>query len=177
VLGSIDFSVVTRIGIILVIMYGGAAVLSFVENFIKATVTARISKSLRASISEKINRMPLKYFDKTSHGDVISRVTNDVDTIGMTLNQSLDGLVRAVTMFFGSIIMMFYTNGTMAVTAIGASLFGFVFMTFIMKKSQKYFKSARDYSDSNVSYNYVSLILYITLCNSTIYTVILASNK
>ena len=84
--------------------------------------------------------MPLKYFDKTSYGDIISRATNDVDTIGQTLNQSLDNLVRAVTMFIGSAIMMTCTNWIMALTAIGTSAIGFVFMMLIMLKSQKYFK-------------------------------------
>ena len=138
-MGAIDFSAVTSIGMLLVFLYASAGILSFVENFIMATVTARISKKMRTGISKKINRMPLKYFDKTSVGDVISRVTNDVDTIGQTLNQSLDNLVRAVTMFIGSMIMMFYTNGIMALAAIGASVIGFALMMSIMKKSQKHF--------------------------------------
>ena len=139
VLGAIDLKAVTSIGILLVFFYGSAALLSFAENFIMATVTARISRKMRTGISQKINRMPLKYFDKISVGDVISRVTNDVDAIGQTLNQSLDNLVRAVTMFIGSMIMMFYTNSIMALTAIGASIIGFALMMSIMKKSQKHF--------------------------------------
>ncbi|MCL1789641.1 MAG: ABC transporter transmembrane domain-containing protein, partial [Oscillospiraceae bacterium] len=107
VIGSIDFDVITKIGITLVIFYAAAAILSFIENFIMATITARISKKMRTGISQKINRIPLKYFDKTSFGDVISRVTNDVDAIGQTLNQSLDALVRSIAMFFGALFMMF----------------------------------------------------------------------
>lgn len=141
VMGAIDMSAVYTLGITLVIFYAGAAVLSLFENYIMATVTAKISKKMRTGISQKMNKMPLKYFDKTSYGDVISRVTNDVDTIGQTLNQSLDNLVKAVTMFVGSMIMMFHTNWIMAITAIVSSLICFLFMTIIMSRSQKYFKA------------------------------------
>lgn len=139
VLGVIDLNAVSGIAMILVLFYAGAAILSFAENFIMATVTAKISKNLRTGISQKINKLPLRYFDKTSFGDVLSRVTNDVDTIGQTLNQSVDTLVRAITMFCGSIFMMLYTNWILALTAIGAAAIGFVFMTSVMKKSQKHF--------------------------------------
>jgi len=140
VVGAIDLTAVFNIAMLLVFLYATATILSFIENFIMATISARISKNMRTDISEKINKMPLKYFDKTSYGDVISRVTNDVDTIGQTLNQSLDSLVRAITMFIGSTVMMFVTNWIMALTAIGASLIGLIAMMFIMSKSQKYFK-------------------------------------
>ena len=144
VLGAIDFNAIKNIAVTLVLFYASAAVLSFVENFIMATVTARISKSMRTGISKKINKLPFKYFDKTNFGDVISRVTNDVDTIGMTLNQSLDNLVRAVTTFVGSLIMMFYNSWALALVAIGSSLIGFVIMTRIMKRSQKYFTAQQN---------------------------------
>jgi len=139
VLGAIDFSAVTSIAMLLVFFYAGSAVFSFVENYMMATITARISKNMRTDISEKINRLPLKYFDGTSYGDVLSRVTNDVDAIGQTLNQSIDSLVRSVAMFVGSLVMMFYTNWILALTAIGSSLIGFALMMIIMKKSQKHF--------------------------------------
>jgi len=139
VLGAIDFSAVTSIAMLLVFFYAGAAVFSFVENYMMATITARISKNMRTDISGKINRLPLKYFDGTSYGDVLSRVTNDVDAIGQTLNQSIDSLVRSVAMFVGSLVMMFYTNWILALTAIGSSLIGFALMMMIMKKSQKHF--------------------------------------
>ncbi|MCL1832547.1 MAG: ABC transporter ATP-binding protein/permease [Oscillospiraceae bacterium] len=139
VVGAIDFAAITQIGMILVIFYASAAILGFVESFIMATITARISQSMRTSVSKKINKIPLKYFDKTTHGDVISRVTNDVDTIGQTLNQSIDGLVRAIAMFGGSLIMMFYNSAILALVAIGATLIGFGLMAIIMKKSQKHF--------------------------------------
>ena len=92
VLGSIDIQAVANIAWVLVFFYGASALLSFVQSFIMATVTQKVSKSLRTDISEKINRLPLKYFDKTSYGDVLSRVTNDVDAIGQTLNQSIGTL-------------------------------------------------------------------------------------
>jgi len=139
--GRIDLTAVVNIGLLLVILYSSAAVFSFIENYMMATITAKISQNMRTDVSRKINKMPLKYFDSTSYGDVISRVTNDVDTIGHTMNQSLDTLVRSVAMFIGSLIMMFYTNWILALVAIGSSLFGFVFMTLIMKKSQKFFKA------------------------------------
>ena len=139
VLGSIDMSAVAAIAWGLVFLYAGSMLLNLVQSFIMATVTQRISKKMRTDISLKINRLPLKYFDKTSYGDVLSRVTNDVDAIGQTLNQSLGTLVSAITMFFGSLIMMFYNNWIMALTGVGASVIGFVLMMLIMKKSQKHF--------------------------------------
>lgn len=140
VMGSIDFNAVFKIGMTLVFFYGAAGIFSFAENFIMATVTAKISKNMRTNISKKINNLPLKYFDKISYGDVISRVTNDVDTIGQTLNQSLDNLVRSITMFVGALIMMFYNSWILALVAIGSTFIGFVLMVIIMSKSQKYFK-------------------------------------
>jgi ATP-binding cassette subfamily B protein len=139
VIGAIDLNVVFSLGVMLVFLYASSAVFSLIENYIMATVTAKISKNMRSDISRKINKIPLKYFDKTSYGDTISRVTNDVDTIGQTLNQSLDNLVRAITLFVGSMIMMLITNWLMALTAIGASVIGFVLMIVIMSKSQKHF--------------------------------------
>ena len=140
VLGAIDFNAVFEIGMLLACFYGAAAIFSFTENFIMATITAKISKKMRADISDKINKLPLSYFDKTSYGDVISRVTNDVDAIGQTLNQSLDNLVRSSTMFVGALIMMFWNSWILALIAIGSALIGFILMMIIMKKSQKYFK-------------------------------------
>lgn len=125
--------------IFLVVIYGAGLICSYVQGIIMATVTQKNSRNLRTAISKKINLLPLKYFDSNSIGDVLSRVTNDVDTIGQTLNQSVVTLVTSVVMLVGSIVMMFYTNWIMAFTAIGASLIGFVFMFLIMGKSQKYF--------------------------------------
>ncbi|MDR2736387.1 MAG: ABC transporter ATP-binding protein/permease [Gracilibacteraceae bacterium] len=137
--GAIDMDYVVGLALLLVFLFSLSAVLSFSENFIMATISARIAKKLRTRISDKINKLPLKKKKKTSYGDVLSRVTNDVDAIGMTLNQSLDMVVRAVTMFFGALFMMFITNWIMALTAVVSSLLGFGLMTVIMSRSQKYF--------------------------------------
>jgi len=139
VFDAVDMTAVGKIGLLLVVYYAGSWVLVFAQGYIMATTTQRIGWNMRADISHKINRLPLAYFDKTSYGDVLSRITNDVDTIGMTMNQSIVALVTAATMFIGSLIMMFYNNWIMALTAVGASVIGFIFMTTIMKRSQKYF--------------------------------------
>ncbi|HPJ03159.1 MAG TPA: ABC transporter ATP-binding protein [Candidatus Limiplasma sp.] len=138
-LGSIDLAAVTAIAITLVIYYGTSSVLVYVQSFIMATITQRITKGMRRDISTKINRLPLKYFDSTSYGDILSRVTNDIDTLGQTLNQSVGGLVSAIALLVGSTVMMLVTDWRLALTAIGASLVGFFFMSFILMRSQKYF--------------------------------------
>ena len=135
----IDLNKVKSISLILLIIYVISAIFGYIEQFIMAVVTNRFSKDLRKEITEKINRMPLKYFDKHSYGDILSRITNDVDTLSMTLNQSLGTLVSAITLFIGSIFMMFITNGLMAIVAILSSIIGFAFMILVMSKSQKYF--------------------------------------
>ena len=136
---GIDLTAVTAIAMTLIIYYGSSSVLGYVQGFIMATITQRITKGMRRDISTKINRLPLKYFDSTSYGDILSRVTNDIDTLGQTMNQSLGGLVTAVTMLIGSTVMMFVTDWRLAFVAIGASLFGFMFMSFVLMRSQKYF--------------------------------------
>jgi ATP-binding cassette, subfamily B, multidrug efflux pump len=137
--GTIDIDAVVSIAVVLVFFYAGSSLLSFVQGYIMATVTQKISKNLRTGISLKINKLPFKYFDRVSYGDILSRVTNDVDTIGQTLNQSIATLVTSVTMFLGSVVMMFHTNWILALTAVGSTLIGFMLMIFIMSKSQKYF--------------------------------------
>jgi len=138
-IGSINLDIVLGIALSLVCLYAGALILRLSENLIMAKVTQRISKQMRFDISGKINRLPLGYFHKTSYGDVLSRVTNDVDTIGQTLNQSIDMLITAAAMFVGATVMMFITNWIMALTAVGASVLGFIIMMLIMTKSQKFF--------------------------------------
>ena len=138
---SIDMDTIFSIGMILVTMYALGYVFSAVQGWTMATVTQRITKQMRSDISRKINRLPMWFYNKTSTGDVLSRVTNDVDTIGQSLNQSLGNLVHAIVLFAGSLLMMTMTNVTMTVTAIVASLFGFIFMFAIMGRSQKYFSS------------------------------------
>ena len=136
---SIDMDAIQRVGIILAVLYGLGFVFNYVQGFIMATVTQRITKKMRTDLSEKMNRIPLSYFDKTSYGNVLSRFTNDIDTIGQTLNNSLGQLVSSVATFVGALIMMFYTNWIMALTGIIATIIGFVLMSVIMKHSQKYF--------------------------------------
>lgn len=136
---GINLDAVEDLCLLLVYMYGASFILSYFQGFIMNTVTQKVAKSLRTQISEKINRLPLRYFDSTSYGDILSRVTNDVDSIAQTLNQSVGNLVSAITLFFGSLFMMFITNAWMAITAILSTVIGFVLMMFIMSKSQKYF--------------------------------------
>jgi ATP-binding cassette subfamily B multidrug efflux pump len=137
---GIDLKAVLKICVTLTVIYGCSTLLSFTQGYIMATVTQKVSKKLRSDVSAKINRLPIWYYNKTSYGDVLSRVTNDVDSIGQTLNQSIGTLVSAVTLFFGSLIMMLLTNVVMTLAAVAATIIGFVLMTVIMKKSQKHFK-------------------------------------
>ncbi len=141
---GINMTEVKRIVLLLACIYIISAVFGYIQHYIMAVVTNKFSKQLRKEISEKINRMPLKYFDKNSYGDILSRVTNDVDTLSQTLNQSLGTLVSAITLLIGSILMMFITNGLMALTAIFSSVFGFIFMFMIIGKSQKYFEKLQN---------------------------------
>jgi len=127
------------IAILLACLYIISAIFSYIEGLSMIKVANGYAKRLRTSISEKINRLPLKFFDHNLSGDILSRVTNDVDTIAQSLNNSLSTLVSASTLFIGSIIMMFVTNYIMAITAIVSSLIGFVLMFIILGKSQKYF--------------------------------------
>jgi len=136
---GIDVDGVVKICITLVVIYALSAILSFSQGFIMATVTQRITKRMRTDVSCKINRLPIRYFNNVSTGDVLSRVTNDVDAIGQTMNQSIGMLVSAVTLFLGSLIMMLLTNVLMAASAVGATIIGFILMMSIMSKSQKYF--------------------------------------
>ena len=143
IMTSINTDAVKSIGLTLVFLYSLSFLFNYIQGYIMAVVTNKFSKSIRAEIATKINKLPLSYFDKTTVGDVLSRVTNDVDTMGQTMNQSLGTLVSAFTMFIGSIIMMFYTNWILAITAIVSSLLGFILMAVIMGRSQKYFDSVQ----------------------------------
>ena len=140
ILDAIDLQAVTRIGILLVVLYGLGALFSYTQGFIMCTITQRVSNRMRRDISRKINRLPLKYFDSHSYGDVLSRVTNDVDTLGQTMNQSIGTLVTSVTMFFGVLIMMLSINFVMTLTAVLSTLLGFTLMILIVTRSQKYFR-------------------------------------
>lgn len=136
---GIDMERIKSIGLTLVAFYVGSAILSFGQQFIMATVTQNVTKQLRSDISGKINRLPMSYYNKTSTGDVLSRVTNDVDMISQSMNQSIGNLVSAVALFFGSLIMMFKTNVIMTLTAVIATMIGFGLMSLITSHSQKYF--------------------------------------
>ena len=130
---------IKNIAILLICIYLVSAIFEYFEAILMTDVSNNFARKLRGNISSKINKLPLKYFDKHVIGDILSRVTNDVDTIAQSMNQSLSTLVSAITLFVGTIIMMFVTNSVMAITAILASLFGFVFMALVLAKSQKYF--------------------------------------
>lgn len=136
---SMNLDKIKDITIFLVCIYLISAIFSYFENYLMVVASNNFAKSLRTKISKKINKLPLKYFDKNSYGDILSRVTNDVDTINMSLQNSLGTFVGAVSLFIGCIIMMFVTNYIMAITCILSSLFGFAFMSVILSKSQKYF--------------------------------------
>lgn len=136
---KMNMNKIKDIAILLACLYIISAIFSYIEGLSMIKVANGYAKRLRTSISEKINRLPLKFFDHNLSGDILSRVTNDVDTIAQSLNNSLSTLVSASTLFIGSIIMMFVTNYIMAITAILSSLIGFVLMFIILGKSQKYF--------------------------------------
>lgn len=141
VLASVNMDNVKSITIMLVIFYGSSLLLNLVQRFIMADVTQKISKSFREKIATKINKLPFSYFDNTTYGDILSRVTNDVDTISQSLNQSIGTLLTSIVMLLGTLVMMIYNSGILTITTILSSLVGFVFITIIMKKSQKYFKA------------------------------------
>lgn len=148
--GGVDISAVTKIAVFLVVIYSLGAILSYIQNFITTTVTQRTVKSLRRDISRKINKMPLNYFDRHLHGDVLSRVTNDIDTIGQSLNESVNNLISNVILFLGVLIMMFVVEPLMALTVIGTTILGFGLSTIFMSKSQKYFnQNQKNLGDMN----------------------------
>lgn len=140
VVTAIDMDSVKSITLMLLIFYLSSLVLNLLQRFIMADVTQKISKSFREEIAKKINRLPFSYFDNTTFGDILSRVTNDVDTISQSLNQSVGALLTSIVMLIGTVVMMIYNSGILTITTILSSLVGFVFITIIMKKSQKYFK-------------------------------------
>ena len=136
---KMDMDKIKSIAVLLACLYIISAIFSYVEGLSMIKVANGYAKKLRSSISEKINKLPLKFFDHNLSGDILSRVTNDVDTIAQSLNNSLSTLVSSITLFIGSIIMMFVTNYIMAITAIVSSLIGFILMFIILNKSQRYF--------------------------------------
>lgn len=138
---AINMDLVKKLALTLVAMYSAGFLFNYMQGFIMTTVSQRVSNKFRKEMADKMNKVPFKYYDTRNVGDILSRMTNDVDTIGQTLNQSFSSLVTSTTLFIGSIIMMFITNWIMAITAILSSIIGFVFMFVIISKSQKYFKT------------------------------------
>ena len=136
---KMNLNKIKDISIFLAVLYILSALFTYIESISMTVVANKFAKALREKISIKINKLPLKYFDKNKVGDVLSRVTNDVDTVSQSLNNSLASFVSALTLFIGTIIMMFVTNTLMAITAIVSSLFGFIFRFIVLSKSQKYF--------------------------------------
>ena len=137
---KVDMDGVMKRTIAIFVIYSVSGLVSCISNYVMIRTMQKIAWSLRRSITEKINRMPLKYFDRSSIGDILSRITNDVDLVSSTMNSCISPLVMAVIQFVGITAIMFATNGTMALTAIGSSIFGFIFMFSIIKRSQKYFR-------------------------------------
>ena len=144
IMPEMNMDAIKSIAISLVILYLCSAICTFIQSICMTEVANNFARSLRTRISVKINKLPLSYFDRHQSGDTLSRVTNDVDTIAQTMNQSLGTLVSNITLFLGSIIMMFYTNWIMALTAIGSSLLGFMGMFAVLAKSQKYFVAKQE---------------------------------
>ena len=136
---KMNLGAIKSIALLLTILYVVSSLFSYIQQIIMANITNSYAKKVRGKISDKINRLPLKYFDKHETGDVLSRVTNDIDTMSMNLNQSFASLITNITLFLGSLVMMFITNPIMALVAIVSSIIGFSFMFLILGKSQKYF--------------------------------------
>lgn len=142
--GQMNMDTVTGICVFLVVLYVCGAVFSYAQQFVMTTVTQRTVKSLRRDISRKINRLPLNYFDNHRYGDVLSRVTNDVDTIGESLGESIGILISNVVLFLGVLIMMFVTQPLMALTVVVATVIGFGISSIFLTKSQKYFNQTQE---------------------------------
>ena len=137
--GEIDLDAITKTGIVLLCIYGFGALFTFLQHYIMATVTLVLSKKMRGDLSQKINRVPMKYFNRVSHGDILSRVTNDVSTLQQALANSLPSMITAIAQFVGCLIMMIATEWRMALSAIVVTLLGFLIMALIMGRSQRFF--------------------------------------
>nr|WP_244648385.1 ABC transporter ATP-binding protein [Ruminiclostridium herbifermentans] len=142
---GIDFDYIGEKLLFLVGLYAISSLFAFIQGYTMAGVAQKVSYRLRKEISEKINRLPLKYFDKMTHGEVLSRVTNDVDTVSQTLNQSLSQIITSITMLIGILIMMLSISWLMTLASVLILPLSVVFISLIVKKSQKYFKSQQEY--------------------------------
>ena len=136
---GIDLPAIAKLGIFLAVIYGLSALFGFVQHYIMAVVTLKISYRMRGELSEKINRVPQKYFNTTSQGDILSRITNDVSTLQQGLTNSLPTIISAATQFIGCLIMMFVTEWRLALISLGVTLIGLVLTVLIMSRSRKYF--------------------------------------
>lgn len=140
----IDLKAISNIALFLAVLYVVGAVLNYMQSFIISSVVQHFSKRLRAAIAEKINKLPLRYFDSHSQGDTLSRVTNDVDTVGQSLNQSLGTVISSSLLLIAVLFMMFYNNVVLSFVTIGSVLIGFVFVALIMGKSQRFFRAQQE---------------------------------
>ena len=143
-LGGIDLAAIARVGILLAVIYGLSALFGFIQHYIMASVTLKMSYRMRAELSEKINRVPQKYFNFHAQGDILSRITNDVSTLQQGLTNSLPTIISAATQFAGCLIMMFVTEWRLALAALGITLVGLLLVVFIMSRSQKYFTARQE---------------------------------
>ena len=140
----IDLKAISNIALFLAVLYVVGAVLNYMQSFIISSVVQHFSKRLRTAIAEKINKLPLRYFDSHSQGDTLSRVTNDVDTVGQSLNQSLGTVISSSLLLIAVLFMMFYNNVVLSFVTIGSVLIGFVFVALIMGKSQRFFRAQQE---------------------------------
>lgn len=138
--GEMDLGAISNIGLFLVFLYVVGSLINYAQGYAISDMIQHFSKRLRTAIAEKINRLPLSYFDSHSQGDTLSRVTNDVDTVGQSLTQSLGTLISSVLLLIAVLFMMFYTNVVLSFVTIGSVLLGFVFSAVLMAKSQRYFQ-------------------------------------
>ena len=145
IMTKVNIKAVLEICILLICLYLSGAIFSYIQQFIMAIVTQKSSKKLRTDINKKINKLPLSYFDKNTKGDILSRVTNDVDTISQTLGSSIANLVSSLVLFIGVTFKMFQTNWILALVTIGSSFIGFMLMGLILGKSQKYYVKRQQY--------------------------------
>ena len=141
---QIDLKSISNIALFLAILYAAGALLNYVQSFIISSVIQHFSKRLRTAIAEKINKLPLRYFDSHSQGDTLSRVTNDVDTVGQSLNQSLGTVISSSLLLIAVLFMMFYNNVVLSFVTISSVLIGFVFVALIMGKSQRFFRAQQE---------------------------------
>ncbi|WP_150202466.1 ABC transporter ATP-binding protein [Streptococcus constellatus] len=140
----IDLKSISNIALCLAVLYAVGTVLNYMQSFIISSVVQHFSKRLRTAIAEKINKLPLRYFDSHSQGDTLSRVTNDVDTVGQSLNQSLGTVISSSLLLIAVLFMMFYNNVVLSFVTIGSVLIGFVFVALIMGKSQRFFRAQQE---------------------------------